>query len=171
MPDAPLILCYDGSVDATRGIERASDLLAHRPALVLTVWEPAPVLGPGLDGAAVIVNDVELDRAAAEAAGWTAEEGVQIARDAGLEAEAVAAKAAGPVWQTIIEFADRTGAAAIVMGSRGLTGLRSVLLGSVSRGVVHHASRPTLVIHPSPEAAASARAASAAELEPAERSS
>jgi nucleotide-binding universal stress UspA family protein len=35
----------------------------------------------------------------------------------------------------------------IVLGSRGLTGLRSVLLGSVSTAVVHHADRPTLVIH------------------------
>ena len=32
------------------------------------------------------------------------------------------------------------------MGSRGLTGLRSMLLGSVSSAVVHHADRPTLVI-------------------------
>jgi nucleotide-binding universal stress UspA family protein len=32
------------------------------------------------------------------------------------------------------------------MGSRGLTGLRSMLLGSVSNGVVHHAERPALVI-------------------------
>jgi nucleotide-binding universal stress UspA family protein len=171
MPDAPLILCYDGSPDATHGIERASDLLAPRPALVLTVWEPVPVLGPGLDGAAVIVNDLEFDRAAAEAAGRTAEEGARVAQNAGLEAEAVAVKAAGPVWQTIVEFADRHGAAAIVMGSRGLTGLRSMLLGSVSHGVVHHAKRPALVIHPPREDSTSARDASTAELEPTERSS
>jgi nucleotide-binding universal stress UspA family protein len=34
-----------------------------------------------------------------------------------------------------------------VMGSRGLTGVRSMLLGSVSNAVVHHTERPTLVIH------------------------
>lgn len=33
-----------------------------------------------------------------------------------------------------------------VMGSRGLTGVRSMLLGSVSNAVVHHAHRPTLII-------------------------
>jgi nucleotide-binding universal stress UspA family protein len=32
------------------------------------------------------------------------------------------------------------------MGSRGLTGLRAMLLGSVSNAVVHHADRPTLII-------------------------
>ena len=171
MPDAPLVFCYDGSVDAKYGIERASDLLAPRPALVLTVWEPAPVLGPGLDGSAVMVNGVELDRAAAEAAGRIAEEGVHIARDAGLESESVAIKAAGPVWQTIVEFAHRHGAAAIVMGSRGLTGLRSMLLGSVSRGVAQHARRPTMVIHPPGEDSPSARDARFAGLRATERSS
>jgi nucleotide-binding universal stress UspA family protein len=50
------------------------------------------------------------------------------------------------VWKTIVEIADRHDAATIVMGSRGLTGLRSMLLGSVSNAVVHHADRPTLVI-------------------------
>jgi hypothetical protein len=38
-------------------------------------------------------------------------------------------------------------AAVIVVGSRGLTGVRSMLLGSVSGAVAHHADRPTLVIH------------------------
>jgi nucleotide-binding universal stress UspA family protein len=32
------------------------------------------------------------------------------------------------------------------MGSRGLSGVRSLLLGSVSSGVTHHATRPTLVV-------------------------
>ena len=65
---------------------------------------------------------------------------------AGLEAEPFAVEASGSVWNTIVEIADRQDAAAIVMGSRGLTGVRSMLLGSVSSGVLHHADRPTLVI-------------------------
>ena len=32
------------------------------------------------------------------------------------------------------------------MGSRGLTGLRAMFLGSVSSAVVHHADRPTLIV-------------------------
>jgi nucleotide-binding universal stress UspA family protein len=146
MPDAPLILCYDGSEDAKHAIQRGGELLALRRALVLTVWLPTAALGPGLGFAPNAVNFVEIDRAAAEAGDRIAEEGVRIARDAGLDAEPIAIKACGPVWHTIVEAADRHGAAAIVMGSRGLTGLRSVLLGSVSGGVVHHADRPALVI-------------------------
>jgi len=40
------------------------------------------------------------------------------------------------------------------MGSRGLTGVKSLLLGSVSHEVIQHADR-TVVIVPSPEVASS----------------
>ena len=94
-----------------------------------------------------MVDYVEFDRAAAEDGDRLAGDGVRIAHDVGLEAKPVAVKATGPVWKTIIEIADRHDAAVIVMGSRGLTGLTSMLLGSVSSAVLHHAARPTLVMH------------------------
>ena len=145
----PLLICYDGSDDARHAIASAASLLAARSALVVTVWQPTAALGSfAWSGAtASMVNFVELDRAGAEDGGRIAEEGVRIAQQAGLEAEPLAIKATGPVWKTIIETADRHDAAAIVMGSRGLTGVRSMLLGSVSGAVVHHADLPTLVIH------------------------
>ncbi|MGH2763165.1 MAG: universal stress protein [Thermoleophilaceae bacterium] len=147
--DGPLIICYDGSEDAKHAIERAAGLLAARPALVVTVWQSTASLEgfAWLGVSAGVANFVEFDHAAAEAGGRTADEGVRIAQEAGLEAEPVPIKAAGPAWKTIVETADRHDAAAIVMGSRGLTGVRSMLLGSVSNAVVHHTERPTLVIH------------------------
>jgi len=36
----------------------------------------------------------------------------------------------------------------IVVGARGLTGLKHVLLGSVSEKVARHADRPVLILHP-----------------------
>ncbi len=148
-PTNPLILCYDGSEDAKHAIERAGALFPGGHALVLTVWQTIAGLGSfAWSGAtATMVNFVELDRAAAEDGGRIAEQGVRIARDAGLEAEPVAVKATGPVWEEIVETGDHHQASVIVMASRGLTGLRSILLGSVSSAVVHHAHQPTLVIH------------------------
>ncbi len=93
-----------------------------------------------------IVNFAELDRAAAEHGRRIADQGVRIAQEEGLGAEPITIKATGPVWKTILEIADREDAAAIVMGCRGLTGVRSLLLGSVSSAVIHHAERPTLVV-------------------------
>jgi nucleotide-binding universal stress UspA family protein len=61
-------------------------------------------------------------------------------------AEPLALEAAGPVWKTIVDTADREDAATIVMGFRGLAGLKAMLLGSVSSAVVHRADRPTLIV-------------------------
>ena len=118
----PLLLCYDGSEDAKHAIERAGELFAGRQALVVTVHQPTP------------------------ADSRVADEGVRIAQVAGLDAEPVTIGSTDPVWETIVGVADRHDAATIVMGSRGLTGLRSMLLGSVSNAVVRHADRPMLVI-------------------------
>jgi nucleotide-binding universal stress UspA family protein len=146
--DGPLLLCFDGSDDARRALERAGALFAGRHALVATVWHPVADLdGLAWTGAtASRVDVVELNRAAAEDAARIADEGVRVALASGLKPEPWPVEASGPVWSTIVELADRHDAAAIVMGSRGLTGLRSALLGSVSSAVVHHANRPTLVI-------------------------
>jgi nucleotide-binding universal stress UspA family protein len=153
--DGPLILCYDGSDGARDAIRHAGGLFPGWPALVVTVWQPVAVpgsLGMGTE-AAPMVDFAELDRAAAERGGRLAEEGVRIAQGAGLRAEPLPVKATGQIWETIIEIANRDDAATIVMGSRGLAGLRAIILGSVSGAVVHHADRPTLIV---PRALASA---------------
>jgi nucleotide-binding universal stress UspA family protein len=146
--DGPLLLCYDGSEDAEQAIEHAGRLLGGRDALVVTVWQPTPALGSlAFAGATDSMFDfVEVNRAAAELGGRVASDGLRIAEQAGLHAEPVAVEATGPVWKTIVDIANRHDAAAIVMGSRGLTGLTSMLLGSVSNAIVHHADRPTLVM-------------------------
>jgi nucleotide-binding universal stress UspA family protein len=147
--DGPLLIGYDGSEHAKDAIRSAAALLTVKDALVVTVWQPTSDVGAfAWYGAGPnMVNFAELDRAGAEAGGRVAEEGAQIAREAGLRAEPIAIEATPPVWKTIVETADLHEASAIVMGSRGLTGLRSMLLGSVSNAVVHHTDRPTLVIH------------------------
>jgi nucleotide-binding universal stress UspA family protein len=146
--DGPLLLCYDGSPGARDAIQHAAGLFPGRRALVLTAWEPVAVPGSlGMGGeAAPMVDFAELDRAAAERGGDRADEGVRIARSVGLQAEALPVKATGPIWKTILEIADGHDAATIVMGSRGLAGLRAMFLGSVSGAVVHHADRPTLIV-------------------------
>jgi len=151
MPGRPLVLlCYDGSEGAREAIRHAGALLHSRRALVLTVWQPLA----GLDylawaGESVgMANSVELDRAAADAGALMASEGERLADAAGFgDSESLAVEAIGPVWKTITDVAEAHDAGVIVLGSRGLAGLRSLLLGSVSNAVVHHTDRPTLVVH------------------------
>jgi nucleotide-binding universal stress UspA family protein len=145
----PLLVCYDGSADAKYAIETAATLFPGGHTLVVSVWQRLA----GLDSIAWagepagMVDYGELDRAAAEHGSRLAEQGARIAHEAGLDAEPLAVEAFGPIWKTIVEAGAAHDASAIVIGSRGLTGLRAMLLGSVSSAVVHHAGRPTLVIH------------------------
>ena len=150
----PLLLCYDGSSDAAHAIERAGALFAGNRAVVVTVWDGfASFEGGAWLGEIANTADVQqLDREAVRAA-RVAADGVRIAQEAGLEAEPLAVQVTGSVWKTILNLADEHDAATIVMGSRGLTGLHSVLLGSVSRAVAGHADRPTLIIRRSAVAA------------------
>ena len=52
----------------------------------------------------------------------------------------------GPPDREIVRLSEEIGAGLIVMGSRGLGGLRRALMGSVSDSVVRHAHCPVLVV-------------------------
>jgi nucleotide-binding universal stress UspA family protein len=54
----------------------------------------------------------------------------------------------GQVALEILALAEELGADLIVMGSRGLGGVRRALMGSVSDSVVRHAHCPVLVVRP-----------------------
>ena len=53
-----------------------------------------------------------------------------------------------PIWAAVEQAAEEHDVSAIVVGSRGLGGIKSLVLGSVSSGIVHHALRPTVVVAP-----------------------
>jgi nucleotide-binding universal stress UspA family protein len=50
--------------------------------------------------------------------------------------------------QAIVHLAEELGVGLIVMGSRGLGGMRRVLMGSVSDSVVRHAHCPVFIVRP-----------------------
>ena len=60
----------------------------------------------------------------------------------------------GAVALEIVALAEELGAGLIVMGCRGLGGVRRALMGSVSDSVVRHAHCPVLVVRPDKEQAA-----------------
>ena len=55
---------------------------------------------------------------------------------------------AGSPWEGIADVADEVDAAVIVIGSRGLTGLKKVVETSVSQHLAEHARRPVLIVPP-----------------------
>lgn len=144
-PEGPLVLCYDGSEAAERAIRIAPVLLGRgRSARVLYVYKPMErslgvaqaVTGGRIDAPVVGETDAQqiVDR------------GVGIARDAGFEAEALLLAADRRIAELVAATAEELDAPAIVMGQRGRSGLKSAVLGSVSRDVVNAYHRPVVLV-------------------------
>jgi nucleotide-binding universal stress UspA family protein len=75
-------------------------------------------------------------------------------RDLGLVAKGqLRDMAAGHVAKAIIETAEASGTDLIVMGSRGLSGIQGLMLGSVTHKVMQSAAIPVLVVRPSAKSA------------------
>jgi nucleotide-binding universal stress UspA family protein len=152
--DGPVLVAFDGSPAARQAVIEAARVLLPRRAIVLTVWEPALAhaaiagspdltMAPVVDPEVVLGLDSELRRDAER----VALEGAELARSHGLDPEPLAVSDSGSITRTILEVASERQAAAIVVGSRGLSGLRARLEGSTSRGVLKRASCPVIVVH------------------------
>jgi nucleotide-binding universal stress UspA family protein len=158
--DAPVLIAYDGSDTAQRAVREAAKLLGSRRVLVVTVWEPGlayetamPTAGlematPGLEPVLVDVEGArEVEEELHQRAYRTAREGAELARSAGLQATGLAVADEVHVADTIVGLAREKGVAAIVVGSRGLTGIRARLEGSTSNAVLKQAPCPVVIVH------------------------
>ncbi|HEY7953291.1 MAG TPA: universal stress protein [Solirubrobacteraceae bacterium] len=159
MPDSPpILIAYDGSSAAREAVEQAGTLFAPRKAIIMTVWEPGLsefMLVPDATGMGTTMLPYdpsvvrEVDRAGEDHAKDIAHDGEALAQKAGLQAEAVVVRDVTNAAAAIIATATEHDAGAIVVGSRGLKGLRSKLLGSTSGEVLRKAGRPVVVVrHP-----------------------
>lgn len=142
-----MLLCFDGSQDATEAIRSAGELLPGREALVLTVAIPAEAIFP-LNPVGDVVGRLsgiyrDWDAIASEVAEQHARRGCQLATDAGLRAQPLTA--VGKPAPTILRVADDHDVAVIVLGPARHAAFDG-LLGSVSARVVHQARHPVLVI-------------------------
>jgi nucleotide-binding universal stress UspA family protein len=150
-----ILIAYDGSDDAKAAIQHAGKLMPGFQATVLTIWEPFSTMlartPETLRALARVTEADEIERQETLAAQASAAEGVELAHAAGLDPMPLTTALNGNIAETIIQQADRLDVDAIVVGSRGLTGM-ALLLGSVSLAVVQNADR-TVVIVPSADVA------------------
>lgn len=139
------MLCFDGSDAAERAIRITPALLGRgRPARVVYAYKPTErSLGvvQGITGGRI--DAPVSDEATAHD---VVDAGVAIARDAGFDADPLLLVADRPTAELIAETAEELDAPAIVIGQRGLSGLKSAVLGSVSRDVVGAYDRPVIVV-------------------------
>jgi nucleotide-binding universal stress UspA family protein len=141
-----IVIATDGSPSASEAVEFGLELAAEQSAEAIFVHvAPAVDVLPTAGGFGTpggLPHELtEYDRSSLEeAAGLASEEGV----------EARTELLTGDPACEIVAYADSIDAGLIVVGSRGHGALASALLGSVSRGVLHEARRPVLVVRGAP---------------------
>ena len=154
-PKPHVLIAYDGSDLANAAVRCAAELFPGSVAFVVTVWEPglaAMALTPGLDAAGTVQVPLDpelvsaIDEAGEQHAVVVAREGARLADSLGLDAEPHAIPDEVHVADAIVQLAVERDAAAVVVGSHGISGLRSHLLGSTSRQVLARSPRPVVVV-------------------------
>ena len=147
--NSAILIAYDGSEFAKAAIaEAAGQLRPGRRAIVLTVsYSTEGLLFLGVGGFPADAPTVEgMIEDAERSAQKVAEEGVGLARDAGFDAEPMVV-VGSPIWEQIVQSAERFDASLIVIGSHGRSGLGQVMLGSVAAAVAQHSKRSVLIVH------------------------
>lgn len=150
-----ILIAYDGSDDAKEAIAQGAKLFPGEQAIVLTVWQRFidTMTRAGITvGAPTVVDLDEVDHDTEESARKSAAEGAAQAKSAGLDASGETVQLDTTLAEAILHEASAKDVRAIVIGSRGFTGVKEVLLGSVSHAVLNHADRPVVVV-PSPHVA------------------
>jgi nucleotide-binding universal stress UspA family protein len=150
----PVLIGYDGSPASRHAVHEAGALLAGRPALVVVVFEQAiafelqelPTVS-GLPPAPIDVRTaMEIEDALSERSQRLAEQGAQLAREAGFEAEPLVVADDITIAETLVGLARERDAQAIVVGAHGRGRMSEILLGSTSRDVIRRAECPVVVV-------------------------
>jgi nucleotide-binding universal stress UspA family protein len=138
-----ILLAYDGSKASNKAFDRAIELVQATPDATLTVIHafdfPRVFIGEGLAPIPASVNKEYYDLAE-----QTVEEVKKRLVEAGVNGDAQLIQ--GSPSQIILEYAKEKGSDIIIIGSRGLGGIREFVLGSVSHNVVQNAKIPVLVV-------------------------
>ena len=142
-----ILLATDGSEDSELAARAAADLAKSSGSELHVVYvQPMPArhsrpMRFAVDLPPKVVESVE------EEARTKLEKLVQKMREESSEVTQAHAREGLPAAE-IVTLAEEVGAGLIVMGSRGLGGVRRALMGSVSDSVVRHAQCPVLVVRP-----------------------
>jgi nucleotide-binding universal stress UspA family protein len=145
-----LLVGFDGSPSAARAIEIGARLLPGRVAQIVHLWAlpySSAELRARLSRRAATVDELValLEREGTAQAERVAADGVALAAAAGWEAEPMVRRSIGGEGFKLADMAEELEPQAIVVGSRGLTGVRAAL-GSVSDIAVHASPVPVLVV-------------------------
>ena len=141
----PEMLATDGSATAEKATATAIDLarLLDTELIVVSVWDVA-YAGYGAMGFAPVSTNADLAKLGEEEASRISAEAAACAEEAGVETRRVVLR--GFPVEAICEAAEKFAPQFLVIGSHGWGAMKRAVFGSVSTGVLHHASCPVMVV-------------------------
>jgi nucleotide-binding universal stress UspA family protein len=141
-----ILVAYDGSKDSGRAIDFACSLAGKYSSELLVVHcYITPTLVYGAVGTVPVPNYDQLEAAAKERGNVILKQGLEWAMRQGVKTKGELLGTSS-VLQALLEFASNEKVDLIVAGTRGMTGFKKLILGSVSSGLVSHAACPVLVV-------------------------
>jgi len=142
-----ILVALDGSENATKALQTAITLsLRCEAALVLFHALQIRVLRPDYEVAMVTSNARQLySKLAREQAEDIMQKALRAATEAGLDAVRSLIKEGRPA-QTIVSVVKEENIELLVIGTRGLSGLREITMGSVAHKVTVASPCPVLVV-------------------------
>jgi nucleotide-binding universal stress UspA family protein len=150
-PAGSILIGYDGSPEARHAVLTTAHLFRGMPAMVVHAWQPLNTdLPPAAAVGAAFGGGEQLIETEGDAARAVAAEGRDAALAAGLDAVGLAVEGTEAIWEILLTAIDTSCADLVVMGTRGLHGVRGAMIGSTSHSVITHSSVPVLVV-PAPE--------------------
>jgi len=140
-----IMVAFDGSKDATNAVRLAAALSKKFGAeLVVAHIFSSPSVGLSAASGMPLPDYSELEEAAKAGGQKVLATGLQVAADSGVRARGEL-KEASSVVQALVEYAAEEKVDLIVVGTRGMTGFKKLIMGSVSSGLVSHAQCPVLI--------------------------
>ena len=141
-----ILVAFDGSEDSKRAVKAACALAKRLESSVILLHVfSVPVYAYGGPAGVPAISVESLEGTAKRQATTMVESGLELARSEGIEAKGELVES-GAIAEAIVSFATKQGIQLIVLGTRGMSGLKKVLMGSVSSGVVNHSLCPVLVV-------------------------
>ena len=139
-----ILVATDGSLSALQAVDLGLELAAEQDAKLVFVhvappFEVLPFPVTGIGGAPVKVAHKPTEHDL-----HPLKEAVRLAEERALRSES--RLLVGDPARKIVELAESIQADLIVVGSHGHGAISGALLGSVSRGILHRARRPVLVV-------------------------
>jgi len=141
-----ILIGLDGSDDSIKAAEDAVAIAKLHGAKLITVHVIPSKVTEGYSSSTTAPTSTEYSKRSVQAAETWFGKIKRNAGDAGVEVETKVISSGYSVGQVIVDLAERENVDLIVVGTRGMTGFKKMLLGSVALEVVTYSDCSVMVV-------------------------